>query len=754
MNPDDARQEDAGVARIVTGAGYWTTVAVESLGLRSLRMSDGPHGLRIQDDDNPDHLGLGRSLPATCFPAAVTMACSWDLSLIEAVGAACGKEARAKNVDILLGPGLNLKRSPLCGRNFEYYSEDPLLAGQLAGAMIRGVQSQGVAATPKHFAANNQETDRMTISADIDPRPLHELYLRAFQIAIREGAPWAIMTAYNGINGVPATSNPWLLTELLRKEWGFDGLTISDWGAVHDPVASLAAGLDMRMPGKPDDPTIALALAAGELCEDDIFTVVDRLKLLAERTAPGIAPEDCDYAAHDRLTRYAAAQSAVLLHNDQSLLPLSAEGNIALIGEFARVPRYQGAGSSAVNPRRTVSALDAMSERFSSLSFAPGFRLDGEPDQALQDEAVLAASNADTVILFLGLPAISEAEGRDRTDIDLPDNQRALIDAVSAVHSRVIVALSNGAVIATTQWRSKVGAIIEFWLTGQAHGETVADVLTGEVNPSGKLAETIPLRLEDTPSYLSFPGEAGHARYAEGIFVGYRHYDARDAAVDYPFGHGLSYTRFEYSDMKVEVNDIDDEMAFAITATIANVGERDGAEVAQLYVGTQDNALRMPVRELKGFAKVHLKAGETASITIDVRRSDLAHYHPGHGWSMPGGKLAIALGASSRDLRLQAFVDVPGHAISKRLDLYSTFGDWLDHPSAGDMVRSHFEQRGGLSGRIADLLASDVSAASIREAPLIAVLQFPGVPLEEADVERILGHLDDQDRVQALEAHA
>ena len=750
MAQDNVRPDYARLGRIVTGASYWNTVDDESFGLRSLRMSDGPHGLRLQDDDNPDHLGIGRSLPATCFPPAVTMACSWDLSLVEAVGAACGREAREKNVDVLLGPGLNLKRSPLCGRNFEYYSEDPSLAGQLAAAMIRGIQSQGVAATPKHFAANNQETDRMTVSADIDPRPLHELYLRAFEIAIREGKPWAIMTAYNSINGAPATSDPWLLTEILRGQWGFDGLVISDWGAVHDPVASLTAGMDMRMPGKPSDSTIALALAEGVVAENHVHTVIDRLKLLAERTAPTDGPIACDYEAHHQLTRHAAAQSAVLLHNDGQSLPLAPGSRIALIGELARTPRYQGAGSSAVNPRKTVGALEAMSQRFASLSFAAGYRLDGEPDQTLLDKAVLAAADAEVVVLFLGLPAISEAEGRDRTDIDLPRNQLALIDAVTAIHSNVVVALSNGAVVTTAAWRSKVGAIVEFWLTGQAHGETVADILTGDVNPSGKLAETIPLRLEDTPAYLSFPGEAGHTRYGEGIFVGYRYYDARDLAVDYPFGHGLSYTRFMYSDMTVNVRELDDPVALTMTAKITNTGERAGAEVAQLYIGAKDNILQMPERELKGFAKVYLNAGECVSISIDVLRSDLSHYHPDHGWYMAGGEHTIELGASSRDIRLHALVDVPGQPIAKRLSLYATLADWLDHPVAGEMIRSYFEQRGGLSGRIADLLGSDVSAASIREAPMIAVLQFPGVPLDEADVERILEHLDDRDAPEAV----
>ncbi|MGI5128812.1 glycoside hydrolase family 3 C-terminal domain-containing protein [Pseudonocardia sp. CA-107938] len=718
--------EDA--ARFTAGATYWTTHPIPGHG--PIRFADGPHGLRVQDDD-PDHLGLGRSEPSTCFPPAVTLASSWDPELIRRVGSALATEARAKGVHVVLGPGMNLKRTPLCGRNFEYLSEDPLLSGLLAAAMVEGIQSVGVGACVKHFAANNQETERLRISADIDERPLHEIYLRGFELAIRQARPWAVMTAYNRINGVPASENPWLLTDVLRDQWGFDGVVVSDWGAVRDPAAAVRAGLDVRMPG-PDT-----GRNDGRDLEPSVLDrVLERLTLLAQRTN-GAAAAAPDLDEHHALTRRAAAESAVLLTND-GLLPLSPSSRIAFVGEMARTPRYQGAGSSRVNPTRVVCALDAATGRIADLRFAPGYRLDGTADGALLADAVEAASEADVVVLFLGLPDSAEAEGRDRSDIDLPDDQVALLRAVARANPRTVVALSNGSVVTTAPWRASAAAIVEFWLTGQAHGESVVDVLLGDVTPSGKLAETVPLRLADTPAYLDFPGERCHVRYGEGIHVGYRHYDARRLDVDFPFGHGLSYTEFAYTDLDVDVHDLADPVAVTLTLTLTNTGDRPGAEVVQVYVGDRSGLVRTPVQELRAFTKVRLAPGERRRVRVPVRRDHLQHYVPDLGWVFPGGPIDVHVGSSSRDIRLRTAVTVPGEPVVPPLTLWSTLADWSDHPDVGLALWKLVQDRGGMPGRVGDLLGDETGRHSVLAWPLVALLQFPGVPLTEADAIDLL----------------
>ena len=731
-------------ALLTTGADYWSTRAVAGLGLRAIRTADGPHGLRVQDDDNPDHLGLGRSRPATCFPPAVTLASSWDPELVRSIGAALGSEARAQGVDVVLGPGMEIKRSPLCGRNFEYYSEDPLLTGRLASAMVEGIQSRGVAACLKHFAANTQETDRLRVSADADERTLREIYLRAFEMAVRASRPWAVMCAYNRINGVFASQNRWLLTDVLRTEWGYDGCVVSDWGAVHDPVAAVAAGLDLRMPGRPDDPRVRDAVASGDLDEAVLDVVADRLRRLADRTAhTGPAPV-IDADAHHRLARRAAAESAVLLHNAGGLLPLDPArvGSVALIGEFARSPRYQGAGSSAVNPTRVVTALEVLRSRLGAatrVEFAPGFVLDPAADAGgLVDAAVSLARSSDVVLLFLGLPPSYEAEGRDRTTIELPAEQVTLLRAVAAVNPRVVVALSNGSAVTTAGWRDAVAGIVEFWLTGQANGDSVADVLLGDVNPSGKLAETVPVRLEDTSSYLDFPGELGHVRFSEGIHVGYRWFDARRIDVDYPFGHGLSYTTFAYSDLEVTVQDLDDPIAVTVSATLTNTGGRDGAEVLQVYVGDRSGVLQMPERELRAFAKVPLAAGASHRTTLAVSRADLEHFHPDAGWVFAGGPMEVSVGSSSRDLRLRLTVDVPGRPVQVPLTVWSPLRDWLANPVTGPALRTLIDERGGIKGRMGDLLNDPVGQHSTLAFPLVGIAEFPGFPVSREEAEDLL----------------
>ena len=733
-------------ALLTTGADYWSTAEVPGIGLRSIRMSDGPHGLRVQDDDNPDHLGLGRSLPATCFPPAVTLASSWDPKLIRSVGRALGREARHQGVDVVLGPGIEIKRSPLCGRNFEYYSEDPLLTGRLAGAMVNGLQSEGVGACVKHFACNTQETDRLRVSADVDERGLREIYLRAFELTVCEGKPWAVMSAYNRVNGVFASENPWLLTDVLRNEWNYDGVVVSDWGAVHDPVAAVAAGLDLRMPGQPSDPRVRDALGEGSLDEAALDRVAERLRLLASRTEDSrTAKPAIDYDAHHRLTRQAAAECAVLLHDASGLLPIDPAQvtSIAVIGELARSPRYQGAGSSAVNATRVVNALDALQARIgvtSSVSFAPGYVLDGNEDATeLVGEAVTLAGASDLVVLFLGLPSSYEAEGRDRTTIELPTEQVRLVKAIAAVNRRVVVALSNGSAVTTADWRTEVGSIVEFWLTGQAHGDSITDVLLGEVNPSGKLAETVPVRLEDTSSFLDFPGEAGHVRHNEGVHVGYRWFDARRLEVDYPFGHGLSYTTFGYSDLDIAVHELDDPIAMTVSVTLTNTGSRAGAEVIQVYVGDRSGVLQMPERELRAFSKVHLTPGASEQVELPISRTDLEHFHPDAGWVFAGGQMEVSVGSSSRDIRLHATVEVPGHPVEIPLSVWSRLGDWMTDPVVGPALRALIEERGGVKGRVGDLLSDPVSQDSALAFPLISVTQFPGFPVTAEEVEDLLG---------------
>jgi beta-glucosidase len=716
---------------LTTGADYWSTHPIPGHG--PIRFADGPHGLRVQDDENPDHLGLGRSEPSTCFPPAVTLASSWDPELVRRIGAALGKEARAKGVHVVLGPGMNIKRTPLCGRNFEYLSEDPLLSGLLAAAMVEGIQSQGVGACVKHFAVNNQETERMRISADVDERPLREIYLRGFEIAIREAKPWAVMSSYNRVNGVYASENPWLLTEVLRDEWGFDGVVVSDWGAVHDPVAALRAGLDVRMPGHPD----MTRVRAGDVDEPVLDRTFERLTLLARRTSgSAVGPPDLD--EHHELVRRAAAESAVLLKNDDGILPLSSSDRVAIIGELARSPRYQGEGSSRVNPTRVVSALDAFERRLPGFRFAPGYTLDGGQDGSLVAEAVEAAAGADVAVLFLGLPESAEAEGSDRTRIDLPDNQVALIDAVARANPRLVVALSNGAVVTTARWRDRVPAIVEFWLTGQAHGDSVADVLLGEVTPAGKLAETIPVRLRDTPAFLDFPGENLHVRYGEGVHVGYRYYGSRDLAVDFPFGHGLSYTDFAYADVEVAVHELADPVALTVSLTLANTGSRPGAEVVQVYVGDRAGLVRAPDKELRAFAKVRLEPGERRRVPVPVRRHHLEHYVPDLGWIYEGGPVELHIGSSSGDIRLRADTTLPGEPVARPLTLWSTLAEWSDHPAIGPALWELVDERGGVRGRLGDLLSDETGRRDVLGMPLVALLELPGVPVAEDDATALL----------------
>ncbi|TQF74130.1 beta-glucosidase [Rhodococcus spelaei] len=686
-------------ATLTTGVGFWHTAAVPDASIPSIMLTDGPHGLRKQSEGG-DALGLGDSVPATCFPPAAGLGSSWNVDLIHTVGAALGTEARAEGVSVLLGPGVNIRRSPLCGRNFEYYSEDPFLAGVLGAAWVQGVQSRGVAASLKHFAANNQETDRMRIDVQADERTLREIYLPAFERIVTTARPWTVMCSYNKVRGVQVSENRWLLTEVLRDEWGFDGLVMSDWGAVNDRVRALAAGLDLTMPAAAGDDRVVAAVEAGGLDESVLDRAVGRLLTLLDRTAaPADDPAGYDAGAHHDLAAVAATESAVLLKNDGVLpLDLSDLDRVAVIGEFARTPRFQGSGSSQVVPTRVDSALDAIGDlagEGAAVRFAPGFRFDGTADPELVAEAVALAEQSATVLLFLGLPTEFESEGFDRTGIDLPANQLALIDAVAAVNPRVAVVLSNGAVVATASWQDRAQAILEGWLLGQAGGSALADLLFGLANPSGRLTETIPLRLADTPSRLNFPGSDGVVVYGERIHVGYRWFDTLDLPVAYPFGFGLSYTTFEYSDLALAPSADGLEVSFTVT----NTGDRAGAEVPQVYVRDVEASVDRPAHELKGFTKAHLAPGEARRVTVSLDGRAFAFWSVReHRWVIEAGDFEIRVGASSRDIRLARTWASPGDGIPATLTGMSTIGDWFAHPIGGPLLLAAFADAGGGDG--------------------------------------------------------
>ncbi|MFT4051125.1 MAG: glycoside hydrolase family 3 C-terminal domain-containing protein [Microbacterium sp.] len=680
-------------AALTSGASFWHTKALDRVGIPSLMVTDGPHGLRKQREGG-DHLGLGDSVPATCFPPAVGLGSSWDVDLIERVGAALGAETSIEGVAVLLGPGVNIKRSPLCGRNFEYLSEDPIVSGVLGAAYVQGVQSQGVGTSLKHFAANNQEYDRMRASSDVDPRPLREIYLRAFERVVKDAQPWTVMCAYNRINGVYASEDPWLLTRVLRDDWGFEGIVVSDWGAVNDRLVGLPAGLDLEMPssGGRTDAQLVAAVRAGTLDEKYVDIAAGRLLDFVRKAQEGAGrvAGPLDVEAHHALAREAAGRSIVLLRNEGGILPLTRDTRLAVVGAFADQPRYQGAGSSLINPTRLDKALDEIRELAEDeVAYAPGFSLSASATEAetaaLRDEAVTVAKDAETVVLFLGLPARRESEGYDREDIDLPADQLALLDAVLAVNPNVVVVLSNGGVVALP-FVDRVPAIVEAWLLGQAGGGGTADVLFGVVNPSGKLTETIPLRLADSPAFLDFPSDFAHVRYGEGIFVGYRWYDARGLEVAFPFGHGLSYTTFRYGDAVASVRADGD---IEVTVEVTNTGERAGREVVQVYTALPGSVVHRPARELKSFASVELQPGQSRAVTLRVRRADLAYWDIRvDRWVVEGGTYAVEVAASSRDVRSATTVEVAADEVRLPLSAESSLGEVLADPVAGPILQA------------------------------------------------------------------
>ena len=647
-------------ASLCSGKDYWHLVGIERLGLPSVMVSDGPHGLR-KHNDKKEKTDIMGSVPAICFPTASATACSWDEDLLFEMGEALGDECRTENVSVLLGPGMNIKRSPLCGRNFEYFSEDPYLAGKMAAAFIKGVQSKGIGTSLKHFAANNQETRRMTIDTIADERTLREIYLAGFEIAVKEGKPWTVMNAYNRLNGKYCAENDWLLNDVLRKDWGFDGVVVTDWGAENEMVDGLKAGQNLEMPGSNGlaPAKIVKAVKTGELDEAVLDARVDQILDVILKAKETLGKYQYNGMEHHAIARKIAENAMVLLKNEGGVLPLKKDERVAFIGDFVRSPRYQGAGSSQINPRMIDNAYDALMEKGYPFVYARGYDKETDvTDLTLLKEAVEVAKQTDTVVIFAGLTDVYESEGFDRDHLSIPQSHIDLINAVARVNPNLVIVLEGGAPV-EMPWEGCAKAILNGYLGGQASGSATVDLLYGDANPSGKLAETYPLTLEDNPSFFNFPGSRKSVEYRESLYVGYRYYDTAKKDVRYPFGYGLSYTTFEYSDLKLSKKAAKDTDTVTVTFKVKNVGNVSGAEIAQLYVRDVHSTAFRPEKELKGFKKVFLAPGEETTVTLALDKRAFAYYNVNlHDWHVESGDFNVLVGASSRDIRLEGTVRV------------------------------------------------------------------------------------------------
>lgn len=736
-------------AALCTGASSWTTVPVERLGVPEMIVSDGPHGVRRV----PDVYTMARdSLPATCFPTASCLASTWDVDLIYKMGEALAEECIALNVDVLLGPGANMKRSPLCGRNFEYFSEDPYLAGEMAASLINGIQSRGVGTSLKHYAANNQEFQRFTINVKVDERTLREIYLPAFEKAVKRAQPWTVMCAYNKVNGDYCSEHHYLLNDILKNEWGFEGLVVSDWGAVHDRVASLKGGLDLEMPGPQDRrvKAVAEAVRSGDLDEAILDESVRRILNIVFKAKETPKNGTFDVDAHHELARKVAADGMVLLKND-GLLPLKGQQYIAVIGRSAENAHFQGGGSSHINPTKVAIPFKELQAQAGEveLSYAEGYPSDDTFRQDMIDQAVGLAQSAEVAVIYISLPYFKESEGYDRPDLDLTEQQIALIKAVARVQPKTVVVLNNGAPVAMSDWIDDVAAVLEAWMMGQAGGSAIADVLFGKVNPGGKLCETFPLKLVDTPAYLNWPGEAGSVRYGEGLFIGYRYYDAKNVPVLFPFGYGLSYTTFKYTNPTVSAKFFKDVDGLTVTVDVTNTGSLAGKEIVQVYVHDHESELVRPEKELKGFAKVELQPGETKTVSFPLDFRAFAYYHPTYKrWVTEDGDLDILIGASSLDIRhtltatLQSTLELPCI-----LDKESTLHEWVVDPRGKAALGSFYEQ---IQAQARKIFGGDDDGTPIgmdimdmmNDMPLVSVLMFQQKELTMPAEEMLEGFLN------------
>ncbi|MCI5647996.1 MAG: glycoside hydrolase family 3 C-terminal domain-containing protein [Fusicatenibacter sp.] len=719
-------EEKAGMC---SGADFWHTKAVERLGIPAVMVSDGPHGLRKQAEEG-DHLGINDSIKAVCFPAGCATASSFDRDLLVQIGETLGNECQAENVGVILGPAVNIKRSPLCGRNFEYYSEDPYLASEIAASHIKGVQSKGVGTSIKHFFANNQEHRRMSSSSEMDERTAREIYLAAFEGAVRQSHPWTVMCSYNRINGVYAAENHKSETEILRDEWGFDGFVVSDWGAVNDRVPDLKAGLELEMPssGGMNDRRIVEAVKNGELEESVLDQAVERILNIVYRFQENRDPDAVfDRGKDHEKARAAAAECMVLLKNEDGILPLEKEESVVFIGAFAKKPRYQGGGSSHINSFCTESAWEMAEEK--NVIYAEGYQLKGDQmDQELLEEAVRAAKAVKTAVVFAGLPDSFESEGFDRSHMKLPTCQDALIHAVAQANPNTVVVLHNGSPV-EMPWIDEVKAVLETYLGGEAVGGATVQVLYGEVNPSGHLAETFPKKLEDNPSYLYYLGEGDKTEYREGIFVGYRYYDKKKMEVLFPFGHGLSYTTFAFSNLQLDRSEMNDTDTLTVSVDVTNTGSVPGKEVVQLYVGAKGGSVIRPVRELKGFEKILLQPGETKTVTFTLGYRAFAYYDMDmDDWYVESGAYGIWVGASSRNLPEEASVQIEATKRRKiHVTMDTTFGDLMAIPGMMEVVAPMMAQVSLTSGDDDEVLGegtADMMEAMMKYMPLRGLISF------------------------------
>ena len=739
-------------AGLCSGLDFWHTKPVERLGVPPVMVSDGPHGLRKQDQQ-ADHLGMNESIQAVCMPAACATAASFDRELIGEMGRAIGRSCQHEQLSVVLGPAVNIKRSPLCGRNFEYFSEDPYLAGEMSASFIAGVQSQNVGTSIKHFAANSQEHRRMSSSSNIDERTLREIYLPAFETSVKEAQPWTVMCSYNRLNGTYASENPWLLTQVLRDEWGFEGYVMSDWGAVSNRVAGLAAGLDLEMPasGGINDAKIVEAVRSGELDEAILDRAVERILTVNYRYLENAKPDTpWDKEADHLLSARIAGECMVLLKNEDGILPLSREDEVAFLGEFAEKPRFQGGGSSHINCFKKTSALEAAQGL--KVTYARGYDAAAdETTDALIAEAVEAARKAKVAVVFAGLPDSYESEGYDRPHMRLPECQNRLIEAVAQANANTVVVLHNGSPV-EMPWLPKVKAVLEAYLGGQAVGIATVRVLYGDVNPSGHLAETFPVKLSDNPSYLFYGGEGDEADYREGVFVGYRYYDRKEQDVLFPFGHGLSYTTFAYSSLRLSAQRITDQETLTATVTVTNTGSRAGKTVVQLYVGDPVSSVFRPVRELKGFEKVELQPGESKEVTFTLGKRAFAYWNTQlHDWYVESGDFTIEIGQSSRRIEVSAVVQVDSTAqLPRHYTMDSIVMDLLADPKAAALIlpmmrsiMSGLNPEGDQGSDVArEAISEEMNLAMIQYMPLRGALSFCGGAIDPAMIQNMLDYLN------------